>query len=129
MDKCTHDVRANYWKEIIHNCQQRPAGQSTRQWLEENGILEQSYYYWQRKFRKVAYDQIDISELPSIQKKENEVSFAEITVSTTQKSPTDHTLEVTKPAAVIKTATLTIAISNEISESILSMILREVSHA
>ena len=52
MDKCTHDVRSARWKKVILDCQQRSAGTSVKQWLEENDILEQSYYYWQRKFRK-----------------------------------------------------------------------------
>ncbi len=26
MDQCTHEVRAEYWKKIIHACGQRPAG-------------------------------------------------------------------------------------------------------
>ena len=50
MDQCTHEVRAEYWKRIIQACGQRPAGQSAKSWMEENGICEQSYYHWQRKF-------------------------------------------------------------------------------
>ena len=48
MDQCTHEVRAEYWKKIIHTCGQRPAGQSAKCWMDENGVCEQSYYYWQR---------------------------------------------------------------------------------
>ena len=54
MDQCTHEVRAEYWKKIIQACGQRPAGQSAKSWMDENGICEQSYYYWQRRFRKQA---------------------------------------------------------------------------
>ena len=50
MDQCTHEVRAEYWKGIIKACGQRPAGQSAKNWMEVNGICEQSYYHWQRKF-------------------------------------------------------------------------------
>ena len=28
MDQCTHEVRAEYWRNIIKACGQRPAGQS-----------------------------------------------------------------------------------------------------
>lgn len=52
MDQCTHEVRAEYWKGIIKACRQRPAGQSAKSWMDENGICEQSYYHWQRKFRQ-----------------------------------------------------------------------------
>ena len=58
MDQCTHEVRAEYWKRIIRACGQRPAGQSAKSWMEENGICEQSYYHWQRKFRQQAYGQM-----------------------------------------------------------------------
>lgn len=27
MDQCTHEVRAEYWRNIIKACGQRPAGQ------------------------------------------------------------------------------------------------------
>ena len=52
MDHCTHEVRAEYWRKIIQACGQRPAGQSAKQWMDENGIREQSYYHWQRRFRQ-----------------------------------------------------------------------------
>ena len=58
MDQCTHEVRAEYWKKIIQACGQRPAGQSAKSWMDENGISEQSYYHWQRRFRKQAYEEI-----------------------------------------------------------------------
>ena len=78
MDQCTHEVRAEYWRNIIKACGQRPAGQSAKKWMDENGICEQSYYHWQRKFRQQAYDQMKEKEmLPSVTEKA-EVSFAEI---------------------------------------------------
>ena len=55
MDQCTHKVREEYWKRIIQTCSQRPAGQSAKNWMDENGIREQSYYYWQRRFRQQVY--------------------------------------------------------------------------
>ena len=42
MDQCTHEVRAEYWKKIIQAWGQRPAGQSAKSWMDENGISEQS---------------------------------------------------------------------------------------
>ena len=44
MDQCTHEVRLQYWKNIISQCQARPEGQSAKQWLADNGICEQTYY-------------------------------------------------------------------------------------
>lgn len=101
---------------------------SAKQWLAENEISEKSYYYWQRKFRKEAYNQMNNSpELPVL--KNSEVSFAEIRLPEPKKLVSDIIPENIKPTAVIKTATMTIALSNDISDNLLSRILKEVSHA
>lgn len=131
MDQCTHEVRAEYWRNIIKACGQRPAGQSAKKWMDENGICEQSYYHWQRKFRQQAYDQMKEKEtLPSVTAK-TEVSFAEIPYSpAVGKENRPGVIEADhEPTAVIRTSAMSIEISNHISESLLSRILREVSHA
>ena len=70
MDQCTHEVRAEYWKQIIQACGQRPAGQSAKSWMDENGICEQSYYHWQRRFRKQAYEEMKgNSSVPAVTEK------------------------------------------------------------
>ena len=40
MDQITHDVRTAKWAEIVRSCHERPAGQSAKKWLDENGIDE-----------------------------------------------------------------------------------------
>jgi len=79
MDQCTHEVRAEYWKGIIKAYGQRPAGQSAKNWMDENGICEQSYYHWQRKFRQKAYEEMRKSSdaVPAVAEKP-ELSFVEI---------------------------------------------------
>ena len=99
--------------------------------MDENGICEQSYYHWQRKFRQQAYDQMKEKEmLPSVSEKA-EVSFAEIPYSpAVGREDIPCVSEVGRtPAAVIRTSAMSIEISNQISESLLSRILREVSNA
>lgn len=130
MDKLTHTIRDSRWKEIILQCQNRPSGMSAKQWIAENHISEKSYYYRLRKFRKEAYEQMNNTQavLP-VAKANSEVSFAEIPIPEQKISIPEIMHETIKPTAVIKTATMTIALSNDISESLLSIILREVSHA
>ena len=78
MDQCTHEVRTEYWKGIIKKCGQRPAGQSAKSWLDENGICEQSYYHWQRKFRQQAYGLIkESAAVPAVPQKKD-IAFVEI---------------------------------------------------
>lgn len=34
--------------------------------MNENGIREQSYYHWQRRFRKQAYEEMKAAEISTI---------------------------------------------------------------
>ena len=122
MDQSTHDVRRANWLNIITACQQRPVNVSVRQWLADNGVKEKAYYYWLRKFRRETCEQI---QLPAVTAPA-EVSFAElpIPVPATVKPVTDN-----NTVAVINANGITLEISNDISESLLCMLLKEVAHA
>lgn len=131
MDQCTHEVRLQYWKNIISQCQARPAGQTAKQWMEENGICEQTYYLWQRRIRNETYEQMTKANLLSAPNQKQEVTFAEIslgkaeTVSVNQFSG-DQPIH---PVAIIKTNQFSIALSSDIPEALLAKILQEVTHA
>ena len=43
-------TRMNEWRQLIHERQQ--SGQSVRAWYLQNGIRENSYYYWLRIIRE-----------------------------------------------------------------------------
>lgn len=129
MDQISHTVRNSRWKDIILQCQNRPAEMSAKQWMIENQVSEKSYYYWQRKLRTEAFKQMNHSSLMPVAQGTSEVSFAEIRIPETKKSVSDIIPETIRPTAVIKTATMTIALSNDIADDLLSRILREVSHA
>ena len=132
MDQCTHEVRAEYWKRIIQACGQRPAGQSAKSWMEENGICEQSYYHWQRKFRQQAYGQMkasapmNLSEVTVPAEAETtDISFVELPCC----PAAEKDAQMDAPAAVIRTSALTIEITNRISDALLHRILQEAAHA
>ena len=132
MDQITHDVRSSQWLEIITQCQNRPEGTTAKQWMADNGISEKSYYYWLRKFRKQAYSQM--TETPTAISAGNEISFAEVSISPKQTAnvatfTSESSVEAIRPVAVIKNANISIALTNEISEDLLSRILLEVAHA
>lgn len=74
MDQSTHEIRRNNWMNIINQCQNRPANMTAKQWLADNGISNKSYYYWLRKIRLEAYEQLNV---PAVTQS-TEVSFAEI---------------------------------------------------
>ena len=126
MDQIAHEVRLANWKQIIEECHARPEGQSAKQWLSERGISTKSYYYWQRKLRLQAYDQMKQSQaLPTVQE-DPAVTFAEIPFSAQSDIPeTDHF----HPAAVIRSGGMAVALSNSVSDGLLARILQEVRHA
>ncbi|MDE6601614.1 MAG: IS66 family insertion sequence element accessory protein TnpB [Lachnospiraceae bacterium] len=122
MDQSTHDVRRASWLGIITECQQRPVNVSVKQWLADNGVKEKAYYYWLRKFRREAFEQIQ----PPVAAPPAEVAFAEFPIpAPTPVRPTAGNNTV----AVISANGITIEISNSISEPLLCMLLREVAHA
>ena len=122
MDQSTHDVSRASWLNIITECRQRPAGVSAKQWLADNGIKEKAYYYWLRKLRREACEQI---QLPAVTA-QPEVSFAEFGV------PASNPVKPAEPVnavAVIRTNRATLEVSDSISEALLKVLLQEVLHA
>ncbi len=126
MDKSTHEIRFTQWKQIISQCQNRPKGQTAKQWLADNQIGEKSYYYWFRKVRKEAYRELqDNPPLPAMPGN-NDITFAEMLLDN---KPKEELFVSFRPAAVIKTSQATVAFSDNISDRMLSRILKEVTHA
>ena len=132
MDQITHDVRSSQWLEIITQCQNRPAGTTAKQWMADNGISEKSYYYWLRKFRKQAYSQM--TETATAISVGNEISFAEVSIQPRRSAnvaafASESSVEAIRPVVVVKNTNISVALTNEISEELLSRILQEVAHA
>ena len=129
MDQCTHEVRAEYWKSIIKACGQRPAGQSAKSWMDENGICEQSYYHWQRKFRQQAYGQMkDIAAtVPAVLEK-TDIDFVEIPCIPSPEEGVAKSAD-NLTVAVIRTSSMSVELTNDISDRVLEAVLREVFHA
>lgn len=130
MDQCTKEVRKQQWKNIISQCQSRPEGQTVKEWLKENGICEQTYYLWQRRIRQEAFDEMQQPQnaLPAVNRND-EVAFAEFPMASRITQNATLANEFVNPAAVIRTPVITIAVTAEIPEDLLTTILREVSHA
>ena len=131
MDKCTREIRKQYWKEIIARCQARPEGQTVKSWLKENQICEQTYYLWQRRIRQEVFEEMNESQknVPVLSAK-SEVAFAEIQIPVTgySNSPIPKYNSI-NPVAIIKAANMTIAVSPDIPEHLLAGIIREATHA
>jgi len=97
---------------------------SVKQWLMENDIKEKAYYYWLRKFRKEAYEQM---RLPTVNA-QAEAAFAEVAmpVPATRLETAVPKTSAGSPVAVVKCNGLTLELSNDISEALLNRLLQEV---
>lgn len=97
--------------------------------MKENGISEQSYYLWQRKFRQQSYELMKDTgvAVPAVQEKAD-VSFVEIPCILSPEKGTAKTAD-NSPVAVIRTSSMSVEITNGISDHILAVVLKEVSHA
>ena len=122
MDQTTHEVRLEQWGSIISQCQNRPEGQTAKEWLRENGISEKSYYYWLRKIRRKAYDDMT-QELPApVQEPTTSVVLAEL--------PAEEILtQETATALTIRTRKSTIEITTAVSDALMIELVKAVSHA
>ena len=128
MDQCTHEVRAEYWEGIIKSCNQRPCGQSAKKWLEDNGICEQSCYYWQRKLRHQTFELLNTEarKAPATIEKPD-ISLVEIPCI-----PLEQDRAVSKQltaVAVLHSASVSVEITNDISDALLGRLLKELTHA
>lgn len=129
MNQITHYVRLSTWQSVIKQCQERPEHTTVKQWCLGNDISEKAYYYWLRKFHKEAAQQMPV---PVAASNPSPVTFTEIPFANSSDACTkigaDAALMV-HPTAILRHKELTIAVTNDISDSLLSRIIREVSHA
>lgn len=128
MDQCTHAVRSEYWEGIIESCNQRPSGQSAKKWLEDNGICEQSYYYWQRKLRKQTFELMNTKPQPSPTTIDNpDIALVEIPCMPLEQNNADVIHNST--VAVLRSASISVEITNGISDALLGRLMKELTHA
>ena len=128
MDQITHDVRTAQWAEIVRKCHERPAGQSAKKWLADNGINEKQYYYWQRRIRNLVAGTTNKS-LP-MARPTGEVTFVEMpALSEPPVECPQKVMTSTGPAALIRAGKLEIELSNDISDELLGKILKVTAYA
>ena len=128
MDQITHDVRAAQWAEIVRKCHERPENQSAKQWLDENGINEKRYYYWQRRIRNLVAETTNKS-LPA-SRPTGEVTFVEMPAPNEPVAECHQkSIASSGPTALIRTGKIEIELSNDISDELLSKILKVTAYA
>ena len=129
MDKCTHEVCKQYWKNIINQCLQRPKGMTVKQWLDENSICcEQTYYHWLKRIRQETYELAKTSsDTACVKTMHGEVAFAEVPLPVMNSSVPDG--DRFHPDITIQTGTMLIGVSNTASDSLLDKLFEVIGHA
>lgn len=106
MDQVTNaktQIRLEQWRKIIADCQS--SGMPVYKWCEQNGVKEQSYYYYLKKLRKQELSNLPIS-LP--QPAETPTVFKSLEI---QSSIPDH-----KPAVTIRLSNAAVEINEGTSQ-------------
>ena len=125
MDQITHEMRLNNWRHVVEECNNRPQGVTVKQWLTDNGINEKVYYYWLRRVRQAAYDQMKSEQSGELAvTSDNRVSYAEITLTGNPSSERSF-----HPVATISSGNINIDISEHASEEFLIRLMRAKKHA
>ena len=79
--EATRIARINEWSQLIHERQE--SGQSVRAWCLQNGIRENSYYYWLRIIRREALRETENRSCALVR-----VEPEKLTVETASSQPT-----------------------------------------
>lgn len=58
------EQRVARWTEMITRC--RSSGMTVKNWCEQEGIREKTYYYWQRKIFQTTCPQTEFIEMPGM---------------------------------------------------------------
>ena len=128
MDKCTHEVRKQYWKNIINQCLQRPEGMTAKQWLDENNICEQTYYPWLKRIRQETYEFATTSaNTACVKTMHSEVAFAEVPLP--GMNPVAPDGNGFRPDITIQTGSVLIGVSNTASDALLGRLFEVIGHA
>ena len=128
MDKYTHEVCKQRWKNIINQCLQRPEGMTAKQWLDENNICEQTYYHWLKRIRQETYELTTTSSnIACVKSTRGEVTFAEVPLPAM--NPVASGGYGFRPDITIQTGTVLIGVSNTASDSLLDKPFEVIGHA
>ena len=111
------DYRLSYWSQIIQ--ERIDSGLSIRAFCENAGIHENTYFYWQRKLREVACEELveGVTKLlPS--------GFSEVKLAERSSLPTSAAISQTQIS--IETVDLRLTASAEYPVDKLALLLREL---
>ena len=119
MEKYIQEIRLKQWAEIIESANK--SGLPRRQWLEENGITKDAFYYWYRKVRRYYAEQKGIMPVA------NEGTSYELVEVPVVAKPDIPATEV--PAAIIRMGSVSVEINQSASANFMENLGRMIRYA
>ena len=118
MEEYVQEIRLKQWCELIEAA--NSSGLPRKQWLKENGISRDSFYYWQRKVRRYYAEQNGLIPVTAGAEKGSlvEVPLARPALG----------MGVT-PAAVVRIGSMSVEISPNVSPEFMESLGRMIHHA
>ena len=118
MEKYVQEIRLKQWCELIEAANR--SGLPRKQWLQENGISKDAFYYWQRKVRRYYAEQNGL--MPAVGNTDK-VSLVEVPLA----RPTPGISA--GPAAVIRIGNMAVEISPNASGEFMERLGRMIRNA
>lgn len=118
MNELVQSIRTDNWAAIIQ--ERQDSGQTIKQWCAENNISEGAYYYRLRQLREKLLQTMQPSDAET--KTEAKPVLVKIPDTVTTPAVNGTALRIRKGSAVIE-------VSNDASESILTMMKEVLLHA
>lgn len=119
----TRELKLNRWAQLIHEC--KNSGLSAREWMQQNGIRKNQFYYWQRQLRAQALQTLPEKAPTS----EPTQTLVEVTPSTSDSVSPEKRRIIDDPVLSIRIADAVIEVRKDISADLLHMVLQEIRHA
>lgn len=120
--KATEKIRLQHWAEVISQCQS--SGISAKEWIAQNHISRDAYYYWLRKVKLSALDQ-----------NSSDKGIVEITapIEVPETAITNETINseiaAQTPEIILHKGDFTIEIMSTASSHLLQTLLKELRNA
>ena len=118
MEKYVEEIRLKQWCELIEAANR--SGLPRKEWLKENGISKDAFYYWQRKVRRYYAEQNGL--VPAVAKTDK-VSLVEVPLAR------QVTGMAVTPAAVIRIGSIAVEISPNVSAEFMENLGRMIRNA
>lgn len=117
MDNTVQAYRVQRWMETIRECAE--SGKKKREYCQEHGINEKTFYYWQRRLR----DRMSSNLQNRLKEDRLPNPFVRLPGPADSSGP-----EGNESAVIVRVGSIRIEIRDSVDEALLTKVLRAASH-